>query len=65
MSYFTSTIDKQKLSLKDKISLVICLFGLFYVGLNEPRIMTVFAFTSIATVSLLFREHPILAKRGK
>ena len=46
-------INNNSLNLKDKISSVICLFGLIYVGFNEPRVMTVFAFTTITTVALL------------
>ena len=46
-------LPKKSLNLRDKISIVICVFGLLYSVFQEPRVMTVFAVTSITTISLL------------
>lgn len=47
------TSSKQSLNLRDKISIVICIFGLFYYLFQEPRVMTVLAFTTVTTVTTL------------
>lgn len=49
----STTSSKKSLNLKDKISIVICVFGLFYYLFEEPRVMTVLAFTTVTTVTAL------------
>ena len=45
--------SKQSFNLKAKISIVICVFGFFYYLFQEPRVMTVLAFTTVTTISTL------------
>lgn len=69
MTSFTSTIKKNQFSPQKYLSLGVCIFGLVYFCLGEPRVMSVLAFSTIATFtsfkSIGFLLSKILNKKVK